>query len=572
MILNLLLLVLILLTTAYLANQGLLSSLLALATAIFSSVLAMALMEPAQGILGKYQPNYARGGTFLLLFLLAFAVTRVVADIAVPKTIKLPRLINRVSGGIVGFITALVVMGTLLLGIEMLPLSNSLLGFDRFPGEKVMQGDEAGEVAAQTNVWFSPDRFVLSIWDGATRGLSGAKTWRSVHPDLSAESYGYRNIVHAGSQRVLPADLLDVPEVWATDNAGELQQRGISGLTLKSGKRVVMARTVIKKGETAPHVSFDSDVNFRVAASQVRLVTNRQRQYYPIGYLDQGRRFVETTLDLGHVVDDYVAPRGSNDAVATEDWVFQIDADEKPALLEMKQLARVELESKVKNSPSAPLAAASYPQHPWLKDLCSVAVTFDPKGAATWSGRVYVLKAGAVHKDVDSPLSSAFSKLEDIDTNVRNGTNGWKAAGQPGVPSADSIHRIYDNVGKKLKVDQDTVQVQWSSVMQVLLYGQLTPNGQSNLETLPRFMENDVVNIWKDIKGNMLVGTAIADQSGKATIERLQPGQATIVYTLQTDKGFYVWTDDRNLAKAARVSLKGVAESSDNTLSIDLSH
>src|SRR5438270_145266 len=122
--LSFLVLVMIFLIAGYLATQGMLSSLLTLATAIFSSILAMALMESMQGLIGKYQPSYARGTTFLVLFFLIFSFTRVAADMAVPKNVKLSRLVNRLAGGVVGFFTALVVVGTLLLGIEMLPLPN----------------------------------------------------------------------------------------------------------------------------------------------------------------------------------------------------------------------------------------------------------------------------------------------------------------------------------------------------------------------------------------------------------------------------------------------------------------
>ena len=182
-------------------------ALLALATATFSSILAMALMEPLQGLIGSFRPNYTRGCTFLLVFLLAFSVTRIIADMVVVKNIKLSTLINRIVGGVIGFFTSLVVVGTLVLGLEMLPLPNDLMGFKRFPDDS-MQGVDSegkpiiGEVARGDSVWLSPDRFVLAIYNGASgRSLGGNRAWASAHPDLSVESYGYRNIVPGGSQR-----------------------------------------------------------------------------------------------------------------------------------------------------------------------------------------------------------------------------------------------------------------------------------------------------------------------------------------------------------------------------------
>lgn len=569
MILNLIVLVLIILITAYLANQGMLSSLLVLATATFSSVLAMGLMETAQGAIAKFKPEYARSAAFLLVFILSFSVTRVAADMAVPKNIKLPLLINRAVGGIVGFVTALVVVGTLLIGFEMLPLPSSLVGYDRYPGPNAMQtpGKAISDLAEPIGVWMNPDRFVQAIWNGVSgRALGGSVRWASVHPDMSVESYGYRNVVPGGSQRVVLPELVQVPEVWTTDNAAEIQQRGIAA---DSGKRVVMVRTVVKKGDTPPHVSFDTDVNFRASATQVRLVTDKAQQYYPIGYLDQGRRFMKLTLDLGRVVDDYATAS----SVATEDWIFQIEPEEKPEIVELKQLARFNVAAQVKNSPTPALSASSYPQHPWLKDLCSVSVTFDPKGATTWSGHVYILKSITTRGDIDKPLSNAFDNIEKIRQDISDGANGWKDVGKPGIPSKDHFTMI-DRNAKNMKTDPDDRLESWASILPILLSGQVAPNGGRNLEELPRFLESDVVGMWSSIRGNILVGSQVADASGKSTIDRIQTGPVTIVYTLQTDKGFYVWAQDSNLGKAAHISLKAAADSSDSSaiLSIDMTH
>src|SRR5690242_1543075 len=110
MIFNLLVFAVIMMLTLYLATQGMVSAFLALVTAIFSSLLAMALTEPLESAtIGKLSVEYQRGVTFLALFLLAFAITRIVADILVPKNIKVSVLINRIVGGLLGFFAALVV-------------------------------------------------------------------------------------------------------------------------------------------------------------------------------------------------------------------------------------------------------------------------------------------------------------------------------------------------------------------------------------------------------------------------------------------------------------------------------
>ena len=133
---------------------------------------------------------------------------------AVPKNIKLSLLINRRPGGMHRVLHRPGGGGQRCSsGLEMLPIPRAPLGFDRFPADNDMQAVDAdgkpvpGELAKPVNVWFAPDRFVLAIWNGASgRSLGGAAAWASVHPDLSVESYGYRNQVD-GPMRCVPADL-----------------------------------------------------------------------------------------------------------------------------------------------------------------------------------------------------------------------------------------------------------------------------------------------------------------------------------------------------------------------------
>jgi hypothetical protein len=426
--LSFLVLVLIILITAYLANQGMLSSLLALATSLFASILAMALVEPFQGVLAGWRPAYARGATFLVLFLVIYVVLRFAADAAVPKNIKLSRNVNRAAGGVVGFFTSLVVVGSMLIGLEMLPIGRTVMGFDRFPGDRHMQavgGDgktDPGEVARMSNVWLAPDRFVLTLWKGAARGQIGLPSgFPIVHPDLSVESYGYRN-QFPGSLRYLHGELLSVPANGCAWLGADKKFTTDDGVTMPAmGRRLLMVRTEIDKGRNDPKVSIDpgGDAYVRIAASQVRLVTTKGRQHYPVGYMEGGRKFVSLPLDTGFLVDDF---RGSK---AVEDWIFEVAEDESPALLEIKQLARADLVDPPKEPVAAPLASSAYPPHAYYKDLGSLNVTFDPKSGAQFkAGRVYVLKAGATCGDLPTSI------LSNANDHIRT----WNGQAKPGVP------------------------------------------------------------------------------------------------------------------------------------------
>ena len=112
-----------------------------------------------------------------------------------------------------------------------------------------------------------------------------------------------------------------------------------------------------------------------MSATQVRLITDKGNQYYPIGYMEQGRIFVPLPLNSGRVVDDFVQGQ------AVQDWVFQVKPDEKPTFIEMKEL-RVALSGAgfVKDVPVAALAVNSYPQ-------AVLQGTFDPGGGGRFKGQ-----------------------------------------------------------------------------------------------------------------------------------------------------------------------------------------
>ncbi len=203
MILSLLVLLIIILLTLYLATQGALSAALELVAAAFASIAAMALFEPLQGIIAGWRPEYARGVTFLVLYFLIFSGLRLATDQLVPKNVVMPAWIDRSLGAVVGFFAAMIVMGTTVIGVEMLPLGTTLLDFDRFPTANRMrpEADAApGAFASQNGLWLNPDRFVLGLW-GLTSGraLGGSQSFSRIHPDLSVESYGYRNVVQQGA-------------------------------------------------------------------------------------------------------------------------------------------------------------------------------------------------------------------------------------------------------------------------------------------------------------------------------------------------------------------------------------
>src|ERR1035437_1321181 len=171
MLFNFIVLLVILRATAFFATQGLLSAVLAFITGMFASILAMGLFEPLEGMIEGYWPGLARGVTFLIIYVVIFAVCRFGVDYAVPLKLKLPKIADTVGGGIVGFFAALVIVGTAVIGLEMLPVHTTILGFggdQEYSEAGRMQGDRPGDVVADGGMSMWPQHFTMALWNGAS--------------------------------------------------------------------------------------------------------------------------------------------------------------------------------------------------------------------------------------------------------------------------------------------------------------------------------------------------------------------------------------------------------------------
>ena len=206
MLLNFVVLVLILLVAAYYSSQGLFTATLNLIAAVFASLISMACYP-----LGLSDLHSRAICLLLPLFMFALGLCKLAANRAVPKAIKFTKTIDSVGGGIMGFFAALVIVGTVVIGFDMLPLHTEYLGFDRYPEDSGMKGDQPGQPARPGNLWVAPDRFTLFVWNaGSGHGLGGDQSYAAVHPDQTVESYGYRNVAIYGSLPLAPSSL--VPE------------------------------------------------------------------------------------------------------------------------------------------------------------------------------------------------------------------------------------------------------------------------------------------------------------------------------------------------------------------------
>ncbi|MGN6367144.1 MAG: CvpA family protein [Phycisphaerae bacterium] len=555
MILDVLAVLLILSIAGYLGNQGTFSALIALIASAFASLFAAAMFEPLMGPIAGWRPDYARGVTFLVLFFLALSACRIAADMIVLKNIRMNKIVDRSIGAIFGFFAGMIVVGSTLVGIQMLPLGTTILGYDRYgtgTGMRV-EGDPAA-VASGSNIWLSPDNFTVGMWELALgKALGGSVGFENAHPNFLVECYGYRQTVEPGANTALPKELLNVPVAWQSADPAILKQLNIED----PDKAVVMVRAEVSQGGDPPKSSVNMGTTgdaakayFFITPTEIRLVTDKARQYYPIGYLERGTTLIPMPYDSGQIADDM--PKDKTKVV--EDWLFEINKDEKPKFVEMKQLARVQLADVLKNQPVRPEAATAYAPRTARAEQATVIVRVNAEGMKSEGVKVYITTLNTTYRDARSTIVEAYDANLSHLKEVENGTGGstWvAAAGKPGVPNSGDMNttwRMLQNMESKGAEDSITFQ----EFLQYLFPGAATPDGVRNLVVYPEYFNNKIVPLITPA----IIAQGETDSSGKVELKDIPKGSYDVIAMGKGDKAFYFWIQNKQVQAKATQTLE----------------
>jgi len=405
--------VLILLLAAYFTPQGLFSATMNFAAAVFASILAFGLLEPLARMMDSFRPEYSRGVAFLFVFMVAFGILRVLSDILVPGKITLPKWVDWTGGGIMGFFAALTLVGSLIVGLEYLPMSEMLIG-------TIRNRDESRAVDRSF-----PASFVTGIYYLANGRSLGGDDLLSVHPDLSEEIPGYRHTVQPDGRQVLDPDLLQVKNWYVTKT---IKLRDNKFREASSDHRFVVVRTVIAKGDTPPKVSVDSTSLgdfLMLTPPQVRLVTSGAGpvyQYFPIGDL-RPDGLEELSTYSGFVREDFDK---TNNAV--QDWVFELPESQTPSLIEIKRGARKSLDGLKAATPLALLTTAEATPRAYDKDAAMVSVTVTTNGQPVNGAEVLILKSSTPKRPVRDLIDNTYNLIDHSHMDQENQFLSFKNA------------------------------------------------------------------------------------------------------------------------------------------------
>ncbi len=307
--------------------QGFFSSVLSAIFAVVAAVVAFSYHEViVESLLAGKAANYAHAMVLLMTFALVYLVLRIIADMAIPGQVRLPAILDKVGGAVMGLIAGIFALGILTIAAEELPLGPSIAGYVRYVtkddhsisipgygGRRGLDAEVVSEVKSDELGKFDPEDERTVLFDDAvvkavthlSKGgsLEGRQPLTGIHPDFLQELFGQRLGIEPGGKHLamdLPAKHIQdvvVKGVYALDSLASVDSD-------PKGVRVPFASKVTTQLKAAKDEAFlvvrlqfsgrtsaDEDRLFRFSPASVRLVAfspdsdDTTVNYYPIGTL-----------------------------------------------------------------------------------------------------------------------------------------------------------------------------------------------------------------------------------------------------------------------------------------------
>lgn len=273
---------------------------------------------------------WAQALSFVLLFVLTFAILQTAANQLISKEINLGLWPERIGRVCCGILMGLVLSGLLLTVLAMGPLP-SQYPYQRFDSTRP-------DVERPNKVLFNADGFATGWFSLISRGgMSGKRSFAALHPAFLDQLYLNR---HAGKKVsiITGSEVIEVPRenaVWSgpedlTDTEGR-------AVTPRTGYNLTIVKVGIKR-------SILKQKEGKFTLSQLRLICKRKGDVkepfagkginvYPIGYLKTPDQMeIKKLGDLVEVKrDDFIVGQ------IFMDFAFEVPKDFVPVLVEFKQ-------------------------------------------------------------------------------------------------------------------------------------------------------------------------------------------------------------------------------------------
>jgi hypothetical protein len=335
---NLIVLIFILGSSAYLyLKSDLARSLMQIIITLCAAITAFAWFEALANVFIGRGPRvpakaaWTQPLSFLILFIVTFAVLRIIAGWLIHEKIDLGLWPERIGRVVCGIFQGLLFAGILLTALAMAPLSN------KQPYQRFNPSNPNAEKPAR--VLFNADGFVTGLFNIISSGsLSGKKSFATLHADFLDQTFLNRHKFSKKLSIVSPSNAITVPAknaIWhapATLRSADPN----SPLTAKNAHQLLIARVGIRKVALRKVGTF--------TLSQLRMIckakgddkeplAGRGKAVYPLGYIQTANHLRTKRLN------DQITVQSSdpNENVIWVDFAFYVPNNSVPVLIEFKQ-------------------------------------------------------------------------------------------------------------------------------------------------------------------------------------------------------------------------------------------
>ena len=289
---------------------------------------------------------WAQSLSFILLFILTFAILQTLAAQLARKPVELELLAERIGRVACGIFLGLIISGTILTALAMAPLSNKH-PYQRF--------DPANPNAEKPKKAFlNVDGFATGWFSQMSNSsFSGKRSFAILHPNFLDQVFLNRHEMSDEITIITSSDAIEVPKknaAWLVTE--DMKNSDGTALSPKSGHSLTIVRVGITKKAIRTGDTF--------TMSQLRLVCNKKdaknrlkgkgKNIYPIGYLKTTDQLQRKRLN-----DRVTITQADFDGrVKWLDFAFYVPNGFVPVLIEFKQNCIVEVSPLVAADQATP--------------------------------------------------------------------------------------------------------------------------------------------------------------------------------------------------------------------------
>lgn len=353
--------------------QGTFSALIMLVLTILSAAVAVNFYGPiSRNYLIEFIPDYADPLVLVVLFAVILVTLRSLADNFIRSNVVIYEWPDRVAAAVLSIPTALILVGMMMIGLQMLPFDSQFLLFRRFA--------DNGETLVRHKS-FPADDFTSGFLARLSKGsLASEQCFGVVHPDWPGEVSAQRIAVQRESKHAVKPDpgVIQVEAAWKQDRVLQVYQYEVGDrdrfgkvakkprVNTNSPRRPREGHYFLSVRIRVDAKAADGDGYHRFAWGQVRLVgfvgrdPTATENHYVIGVQDleyPELNFARVkVLEPPPANDDEAEPiereYGLISRSNTFDVIFEVPEGFNPWFLEYKRWGRVLLPKVKDKAPS----------------------------------------------------------------------------------------------------------------------------------------------------------------------------------------------------------------------------